>query len=151
MVITQYSFEPPNEQLQEIIHLDQEFFPKPWSHALWQELNWNKHRLILAVDKEKLVGFAIVLISSLEQLGHLLKILVLPDSRRLGVASKLFSQIEEWLISQDMHRIYLEVESGNSEAISFYQKHGFRELSKIKGFYSDGSTAITMEKACKAL
>lgn len=46
------------------------------------------------------------------------------------IGSLLLKRVVEWAKSKDVNRIELKVYSFNSEAVNFYLKKGFKELSK---------------------
>jgi ribosomal protein S18 acetylase RimI-like enzyme len=53
----------------------------------------------------------------------------------------------ESLIAQGVGELWLEVRLENKEAIGLYGGLGFREVSVIPNYYSDGSDALRMRKA----
>ena len=85
---------------------------------------------------------------SMKRLGHIISIAVLPDHRRMGIATALLTKALEVL--RDEYRCseaFLEVRVSNHLAISLYHKLGF-EITKIsKGYYIDGEDAYVMARA----
>jgi ribosomal-protein-alanine N-acetyltransferase len=79
-----------------------------------------------------------------ERDSHLQNLAVLPEYRRLGIASQLmmgFDGIsEEW----GCVRMCLEVRSSNRAARDFYAKMGFSYQSRSIGYYSDGEDALIL-------
>src|SRR5258708_21815718 len=57
--------------------------------------------------------------------------------RRLGIGKKLLGSFVDRSKAANVSRIWLEVRSSNSNAISFYKQNGFRAHSKRKDFYSN--------------
>ena len=55
--------------------------------------------------------------------------------RRCGIASKLLKFIETK--HNNIKNITLEVRESNKEAINFYLKNGFKEVTKRKNYYND--------------
>lgn len=55
--------------------------------------------------------------------------------RKQGIASKLLKHMEYQHINID--NITLEVRESNKEAINFYKKNGFKEVTKRKNYYKD--------------
>ncbi len=132
--------------LSQVIELDKKFFPTPWSDISWRKLNLaNENLLVLSIKDQEIVGFLLFSISALEELGHLVKIVVHPSRRKMGIAKRMFLVGIQNLSKNHIGRCYLEVDAENSDAILLYKSIGFYQLAKIKGFYSYGGDALTME------
>ncbi len=79
--------------------------------------------------------------------GHLVSLAVLPEYRRLGVASTLLEKtmgiVEEYRIAE----FVLEVRVSNSAAIRLYNDaFGFEKIKIISHYYRDGEDAFYMSK-----
>lgn len=55
--------------------------------------------------------------------------------RNLGIATKLLNYMENKY--PNVNNITLEVRESNKEAINFYLKNGFKEVTKRKNYYTD--------------
>lgn len=75
---------------------------------------------------------------------EIIDIVVTPDKRRLGVASRLFDDMIK--ANPDAKSIYLDVRPENSAARAFYEGLGFKQINIRKKYYSDGEDAIVMVK-----
>lgn len=62
-------------------------------------------------------------------------IIVDNNYRNLGIATKLLNFMENK--HKNIINITLEVRESNREAISFYKKNGFKEVTKRKNYYKD--------------
>ncbi|MFP5386311.1 MAG: GNAT family N-acetyltransferase [Bacteriovoracia bacterium] len=137
-----------NFQLEEasadVLQLDQDFFPHPWTSAQWEGLNWKTHSLYTWRERSLLVAFALFGTLPGDDAAHLYKILVLPERRGDGTAHKFWNQIARSLKDSGFFSIYLEVEASNDRAIAFYQKAGFTILRRNLGYYSNGEDALMM-------
>lgn len=100
--------------------------------------------LVLASQGEKIVGFALFKISPLEELAHLLKILVVPQKRREKLGAALLQDSLEGLKGHQVSKFYLEVEVGNLPAISLYERFGFAKIHQISNFYGQSKDALIM-------
>jgi ribosomal-protein-alanine N-acetyltransferase len=129
---------------EEVIHLDQTFFPTPWTRRMWQDLNLSTHTLFCCRRHDHLIGFALLWTMEGDDTAHLLKILLLNDSRGTGAATTFWSEIQKRLKEKGFSSAYLEVEANNLRAKAFYEKVGFQFLRRIKGYYSNGEDALTM-------
>jgi GNAT superfamily N-acetyltransferase len=56
--------------------------------------------------------------------GELQWIDVVPEHRRLGIASALLRKQAEWFFAQNVSRVCVDVQPDNSIARSFYARHG---------------------------
>jgi len=139
------SFGPESAEWAEVLQLDLQEMQYPWTESMWRELNFKNNRLFIIQDGQQVVGFALYQLSPLENLAHLLKIVVHPVQRGTGCAPKFFAEQVAKLRSEQCTRIYLEVSAKNETAVGFYRKLGFSLLRRIPGFYQDGAEAFTME------
>lgn len=116
----------------------------PWP---WQKLDWTS---IETSQRNYLVSWSDAGAFSLWELdglpaAYLLKILVLNKNRGQGLAHQLMKKNLETLTSLDFLSAALEVEVNNMPAIRLYKKFGWQELRRVRGFYSNGSDALSME------
>lgn len=75
---------------------------------------------------------------------NLLKIAVLPQYRKLGVASKLMQKTFELKQQKNLQNYFLEVRESNLTAQNFYQKFGFKTKSTRKKYYDGKEDAFVM-------
>lgn len=136
----------PNQEINQIINLDENYFPYPWSESSWKSLEWSRYQLFGLYQVKELIGFSLFYMVPEDQLAHLLKIIIKPDFRGQNDSQKLWQISEDHFNSQAITRIILEVAEDNPTAIKFYEKLGFTSLNLIKGYYSDGKAAICYEK-----
>jgi len=68
-------------------------------------------------------GYCIATI--VERVGEIESIYVHPDSRGLGLGSKLMHHALEWFERQEVNRQQIYVAEGNEESWSFYARFGF--------------------------
>lgn len=61
-------------------------------------------------------------------------IIVDNNYRKLGIATKLLKYLED---SYKLDNITLEVRESNKEAINFYLKNGFKEVTRRKNYYKE--------------
>jgi [ribosomal protein S18]-alanine N-acetyltransferase len=136
---------PAHLDFTKILQMDLEQFPRPWSTGDWTDLNWKHHLLFGWRVGNETVGFVLFSAISDDDSSHLLKICVDPGVRGQGMSLAFWDACLEELHFNGIKSIYLEVESHNLRAIGFYKKLSFETLRTIKGFYSDGADAVTMQ------
>lgn len=128
----------------EIIHLDQTFFPTPWTTRQWEELNQDTHTLFGWREGDQLKGFCLLWTLEGDDVAHLLKILLLEETRGTGSSAKFWKDIQSELKKRGFQSVYLEVEANNLRAKGFYEKVGFEIIRRNKAYYSSGEDALIM-------
>lgn len=148
MIIKDLSRRELNQNFEEdILSIDSKHLAYPWKKELWQDVFINKDSKFLlcsALQEGELVGFSLFELNKWSLQAHLLKIVTSPEVRGSGLASKLFLFCKDHIAEAGMREIYLEVEAGNTRAISFYRKNLFLTLCVKGGYYSDGADAQAM-------
>lgn len=135
---------PEHVSWPEILKIDQAHFPRPWLLKDWESLDFSHHHLLTWRIKDETVGFALFSFLPFDDTAHLLKICLIPQQRAQGIAQDFWSEITHWLKEKGIQKVFLEVEEPNGRAIGFYQKAGFHELRRVKGYYSDGVNGLMM-------
>lgn len=128
----------------EVLELDQKYFPRPWKASDWATLDLSQHGLWVITEENRAIGFALFSTPQ-DETAHLLKILMIPDQRASGKAQAFWKHISESLRTRGYSKVYLEVEESNGRAQAFYQKLGFQLLRRVKSYYSDGETGVMMQ------
>ncbi|GBC78656.1 Aminoalkylphosphonate N-acetyltransferase [bacterium HR08] len=106
--------------------------------------------IVVEEPEHRIVGF---LIARLEpgrrgaRVGHLVTIDVHPDQQGRGIGSRLLREAERRLRQAGARAIFLETAVDNHGAIRFYEKHGYRVLKRIRGYYLGEMDAFRMGKA----
>ncbi len=115
----------------------------PWSESMFKEdLSADGHIWWIAHDMGKIVGYAggVVIGDTCEVLN------VATDSSRRGegIATRLLSRLAYDAQVLNCKEITLEVESGNTSAISLYQTLGFKQVGIRPSYYAQGVDALIM-------
>ena len=138
-------FSPSSAAWREVLELDAQFMHGPWNEQQWQQLDSKNDVIFLLTANATVIGFALYRLAPLDGLAHLLKVVVHPDHRQKRRGFEFCQQTFSWLRSEQIKRIFLEVASNNLAALGLYGKLGFTKLHLVKGFYSNGLDAWTME------
>lgn len=133
-----------SSDLNEIVMMDERYFPHPWKMSQWMELDFG-HHLLYTWNNKRLEGFALFSFVSGDDTAHLYKIQVDPAFQGQGVSMAFWSGIMENLRQKGAKSVYLEVESGNERAVGFYKKVGFTCLRRVKSYYSNGSDGLMLQ------
>lgn len=76
---------------------------------------------------------------------ELLKIAVMPDFQKRGIATNLISKLANDMRDLGATKIILEVRKSNNSAQKFYEKLKIKIITTRKNYYSNGEDAILME------
>lgn len=129
--------------IQSVYEIEQESI-KSWTvDQLIHELN-NNFSLFLVAESEKTVYGYLIAWKVADEI-QLNSIAIRKSSRREGIATRLLAELHPDQVSSKYKKIYLEVRSRNSDAISFYMKNGFIKTGIRKNYYQDDD-ALLMEK-----
>lgn len=132
------------EDLRQVSLIERACFRKPYPPSLLLLLaRLNPQLFLVAEASGKIVGYVSALPDSRE-VAHLVSLAVHPEVRRVGVARKLMEELLSKLRGMGFRELRLEVRIDNFPAISLYKALGFREGRKLRGYYEDGSDALTM-------
>ena len=130
---------------EELAKLDLLYDPFPWKAGHWQQLSKSEDEALFLLAQQEIIGWAVFKLIPSDSLAHLLKFLILPDFRKKGHGQILLKNALSELQSLNYLKFYLEVERNNN-AISLYQKAGFRAIHEIPHFYGQGRNAIAMTR-----
>lgn len=122
------------EDLDRVTALERLTFSDPWPRQSFEEIlaNPSWHGLV-ACAGGNIVGYAMFLVVSKE--AHLANISVDPAWRRKSVARRLLEHILSVVRAHGCELLLLEVRVSNQPAITFYARHGFREMYRRKNYY----------------
>lgn len=116
-----------------IAELEKLCFSEPWSeNALSESLDAGT-LFFVAQDKGEVIGYIGISVISGE--GYITNVAVFPEYRKKGVASALLSRVLRLKNEMPLEFVSLEVRASNDAAISLYNKVGFLECGRRKGFY----------------
>ena len=125
----------PIEQrhIKEIARLEEICFSEPWSEEGILEAYRLGTKFFAAEADKKLIGY--IGIKAFIDEGYITNIAVFPEFRRRGVAKALLNKVFEFAKEKGLSFVSLEVRPSNTEAVSLYEKTGFREEGRRKNFY----------------
>jgi ribosomal protein S18 acetylase RimI-like enzyme len=102
-----------------------------WTAYVSEKISDEKFRIIVAVDRGRLVGHLVATLKeyppvfTLKNYGFVQEIAVNYAYRRKGVGRRLYAAAEEWLLSAGVSRIQIKVDSDNESSRSFWKAVGF--------------------------
>jgi ribosomal protein S18 acetylase RimI-like enzyme len=99
-------------------------------------------RVLVAGDRDRIAGCAIVLFRAGSRSARLYSIAVAPGEAGAGTGRALLSSAVAAAAERDCTELRLEVREDNPRAIALYERNGFVEFGRRPGYYADGATAI---------
>ena len=104
-----------------------------WGDYAMSKFEDKSAQLFVAVDQEVVVAYAGAVVRdfppvyTLKKYGLIEEIFVSGDYRRKGIARQLFEAAEEWLLSNDVERIEVSIDSANDASQGFFRDLGFQD------------------------
>ena len=129
-----------------VAEIERECFSSPWSeNALREELGNENARFFVAENKNEILGYCGMHVIFGE--CYITNVAVKEKHRGQGIATALMRKLEEVMINENGDFITLEVRESNFNAISLYEKLGYKKVGTRKNFYSNpAENAILMTK-----
>ena len=138
------------KDIDRVVAIEEESNPVPWTIKNFKDcIEKGYYSLVLKEDK-KVIGFAILSVSTEE--SHLLNIGLTSLKRGRGLGREL---LEKMIMAAEVigsKKIFLEVRISNVIAIDLYKASGFKEIGLRKKYYrlKEGrEDAILMSKSLK--
>ena len=119
--------------LDSVLEIERESNPYPWTARNFSDCIEKGYYSMVLEDNERIVGFAIMAISSEE--SHLLNIGVNKDFRGSGFGEKILKKMIIAAEVMGSKKIILEVRVSNKIAYRLYEKLGFHEIGERKKYY----------------
>ncbi len=130
-----------------LLKIERVSFPVPWDADMFTiQLYLSKYAENLVIlSGDRIIGY----ISSwygYEEL-HILSIAIAPADRGGEAAAMLLAAAVKRSREKGCLKAVLEVRVSNGRAIRFYEKHGFTQVGRRKGYYFDsGEDALILDK-----
>ena len=102
--------------------------------------------LLVAEADGRLAGYVLVLYPPRSKRARLYSIAVAPHIAKRGVGPLLLAAGEAAARRHGRRAMRLEVHEHNSRAISRYEKSGYRQFGRHRGYYDDRDDALRFEK-----
>ena len=128
-------YEPMQESdLDEVVAVEQDVYPYPWSRTNFADsLSQDYHAWVLRGQDRELMGYFLVM--GIVDEAHLLNVAVSRAWQGRGVGRLLVNQAVALSRGLGMESILLEVRPSNGRALEIYQRYGFSEIGRRKGYY----------------
>lgn len=121
------------EHIKEIARLEKICFSEPWSEETLLEAYKGGTKFFVATKGKKVLGY--VGISCIVDEGYITNVAVFPEYRGTGVGTALINRVFSLAGDLKLSFVSLEVRESNLTAIGLYEKMGFKQEGKRKGYY----------------
>lgn len=152
--LARLSLAPMREaDLDEVLALEWRVYPHPWTLGNFADsLKSNYPARVLRDSDGTLLGYFVVM--PVVDEGHLLNVAVDGALQGRGLGRHLLTQCCACARELGMESMLLEVRPTNLRALDLYQRHGFKQIGRRKGYYpaSNGQRedAIVMRYSLQA-
>lgn len=119
--------------------------PYPWTQAHFKETMSAPTSSTWVWEKNG-APFGFATIQVIQDEAYLLNIMVDPEQRQQGRATKMLSDIFVWVKQKAATRLILDVDTKNTAAIRLYKKTGFQVTGERPNAYPRGESAYTMRR-----
>ncbi len=128
-------FEPMRiEDLSEVQAIENDLYPHPWTRGNFLDSMYSGYETwVLRTEDDPLVGYFLVMLALDE--AHLLNITVRRDLHGQGLGRYLLDQVKLLAREKNMNSIFLEVRPSNARAKAVYERYGFSQIGRRKGYY----------------
>lgn len=121
--------------LDAVLVIEQDMHPHPWTVGNFRDtLASGYHAQVLRAGNDDAVAGYLVLMPVVDE-AHLLNVTVRRDLRGQGLGKLLLDAIRERTREWNMQSILLEVRPSNERAMHVYQRYGFAEIGRRRGYY----------------
>jgi ribosomal-protein-alanine N-acetyltransferase len=139
--------------LGEILGIERELFPDPWSLSQFKEelRSVPRSRYYIVLEDQsgaqpRIVGYAGIAFTGVGEPVDIHTLAVAKEFQGRGLGQRLLNRLIEKASNLGGSSILLEVRDGNEPARALYAKNGFSEISRRVGYYARFGDALVMEK-----
>ncbi|RZT11160.1 ribosomal-protein-alanine N-acetyltransferase [Duganella sp. CF402] len=133
--LARLNYEPMQKtDLDDVYALEQSVYPHPWSMANFEDsLNSNYEAWVLRDRDGDLLGY--FLLMAVVDEAHLLNVAVSAEKQGQGLGRFLLNQAVACSRGLGMESVLLEVRPSNTRALAIYERYGFKQIGRRKGYY----------------
>ncbi|QJD92494.1 ribosomal protein S18-alanine N-acetyltransferase [Duganella dendranthematis] len=133
--LARLNYEPMQaSDLDEVFALEQSVYPYPWTMANFVDsLNSNYEAWVLRERDGHLLGY--FLLMAVVDESHLLNVAVSAEKQGQGLGRFLLNQAVACSRGLGMESVLLEVRPSNTRALQIYERYGFKQIGRRKGYY----------------
>lgn len=120
--------------LAEVLALENSVYPHPWSMANFADSLASQYQAWILRDPDgTLIGY--FLLMAIVDEAHLLNVAVAAERQGQGLGLLLLNQAVACARGLGMASVLLEVRPSNLRALQVYERYGFQQIGRRKGYY----------------
>ncbi|HEX8406774.1 MAG TPA: ribosomal protein S18-alanine N-acetyltransferase [Duganella sp.] len=133
--LARLQYEPMRQaDLADVVALEESVYPHPWSMGNFiDSLNSNYEAWVLRDQTGDLLGY--FLLMAIVDEAHLLNVAVSAGKHGQGLGRFLLNQAVACARGLGMTSMLLEVRPSNTRALRIYERYGFKQIGRRKGYY----------------
>ena len=141
-----------NHDVEKIIAIESESFPKPWDKEVFWILASCEGRMKLRGDRAifmqvidvdgEIAGYVVWEENNQDRAAHLMNIAIDSSFRRKGLATLLLVYLFDRIKSNGIQTCILEVRESNQAAIALYRSLGMKLTSRHLAYYGEEDALI---------
>lgn len=120
--------------LPEVLAIENDVYPYPWTRGNFLDSLFNRYEAWTVRDPAgALAGYFLVMLAVDE--AHLLNISVRRDLHGKGLGRLQLDKVAALAKDKGMTSVLLEVRPSNQRALAVYERYGFAQIGRRKGYY----------------
>jgi ribosomal-protein-alanine N-acetyltransferase len=133
--LARLNYEPMRESdIEDVLAVEDRVYPYPWSRANFLDsLASGYQAWVLRDQAMRLLGYFLVM--QVVDEAHLLNVAVAEEWQGQGLGRFLLNQSVACARGQGMESMLLEVRPSNVRALGIYERYGFEQIGRRKGYY----------------
>ena len=121
------------DDLGAVMAVENVIYPFPWSAGNFRDSLESGYDCWIVSERGIMVGYAVTM-AAVDEV-HLLNISVVAERQRQGVGGEMLAMLCALAAQSGAVRMLLEVRPSNVAALGLYQRHGFAEIGRRRGYY----------------
>lgn len=127
-------FRPMGEDdVEAVLRIEFAAFSHPWTRGIFLDCVKSGYECWLMFLGDQQVGHGVL--SAAGDECHLLNLTVKPESQSNGLGGKLLEHLLQRGRARGAETVFLEVRESNRAAIHLYERTGFNEIGRRRGYY----------------
>lgn len=133
--LARLQYEPMKQaDLADVVALEESVYPHPWSMGNFiDSLSSHYEAWVLREQNGDLLGY--FLLMAIVDEAHLLNVAVSAGRQGQGLGRLLLNQAVACARGLGMESVLLEVRPSNTRALKIYERYGFKQIGRRKGYY----------------
>lgn len=116
-----------------VLNIECSAFSHPWTRGIFLDCVRSGYECWVAFEGDSQVAHGVL--SAAAQESHLLNLTVRPDRQCRGYGHAMLKHLMERAKHRDAEVAFLEVRDSNAPAIGLYERFGFNEIGRRRGYY----------------